>query len=228
MAIILNKSFPSTVTDIYKKLYDSYGPQGWWPAKNRFEMIVGAILTQNTAWPNVEKALKNLRAAGYLSSPSKLHSLNIKKLARLIHPAGYYNVKSRRLKNFTTFLVKKYSGSLDALAKVRTDRLRQELLGINGIGPETCDSILLYGFNRPLFVVDAYTKRIFSRHGLFAEDRAYESVREIFMNNLPSEEKVFNEYHALIVRLGKDHCRKSPVCGECPLEGIKIVAKVIR
>ena len=223
-------SRPSTVTPskIYKKLNKFYGPQGWWPGRSRLETIVGAILTQNTSWSNVEKAIKNLKNEGLLSSPSRLHNVSMQKLARLIHPAGYYNVKSRRLKNFTKFLIANYNGKLDKLAKVKTHRLRQELLAVNGIGPETCDSILLYAFKRPVFVVDAYTKRIFSRHGLFDNDLAYGSVQKKFMNNLPSDEEVFNEYHALLVRLAKDHCKTKPICGNCPLRDIKMIAKSLR
>ncbi len=224
----LNNSPPKTLIKIYNKLYDFYGPQGWWPGRSRFEIIVGAILTQNTAWSNVEKAIKNLRAGKFLSSPSRLHRMDTKKLARLIRPAGYYNVKSRHLKNFTEFLITKYNGDLGRMAKVQTYRLRQELLAINGVGPETCDSILLYAFLRPLFIIDAYTRRIFSRHGLFDRDSTYESLQSVFMNNLPSEENIFNEYHALIVRLGKDYCRKSPICGGCPLKGVKILAKDLK
>lgn len=213
---------------IYKKLYKFYGPQGWWPGRSRLEIIIGAILTQNTSWSNVEKAIKNLKNEGLLSSPYRLHNVSIQKLARLIHPAGYYNVKSRRLKNFTKFLIAKYNGRLNKLAKVKTHRLRQELLAVNGIGPETCDSILLYAFRRPVFVVDAYTKRIFSRHGLLSRDSTYESVQAVFMENLPSDEKIFNEYHALLVRLAKDHCKAKPICGNCPLRGIKMIAKSLR
>ena len=221
-------NLPPTLIGIYKKLYKSYGPQGWWPAESRFEVIVGAILTQNTAWSNVEKAIKGLKAEGCLSSPSKLHSLDKKRLARLIRPAGYYNVKAARLKNFTTFLMKKYNGSLSRMSKGPADRLRHELLEVNGIGPETCDSILLYAFRRPYFVVDAYTKRIFSRHGLFRNDPAYEAVQAIFMKNLPLDLRIFNEYHALIVRLGKDYCKEKPGCERCPLKGIKLLAKHLK
>ena len=218
---------PLSLIDIYRKLYSLFGPQGWWPGQSRFEIIAGAILTQNTAWPNVEKAIKNLKAALTLSDPLSVHSLSGKKLARLIRPAGYYNVKSRRLKNFTRFLIRKYDGSLQRMARTPIGRLRNELLAINGIGPETCDSILLYAFGRPVFVVDAYTKRIFSRHGLFPSDSAYESIQKIFTDNLPSDEKIFNEYHALIVRLGKDYCKTKPRGAGCPLKERKISCKRI-
>jgi endonuclease-3 related protein len=224
-AISLNKPSRYTLQALYGMLYELYGPQGWWPGRSRLEVIVGAILTQNTAWSNVEKAIKQLKARRLLISPAKLHGTANSELARLIRPAGYYNVKARRLKNFTTFLMRKYGGSLNRMAKTSTSLLRCELLKINGIGPETRDSILLYVFNRPVFVIDTYTKRIFSRHGLFPYSMDYEHVQAVFTECLPSDEKAFNEYHALIVRIGKEFCKKSPKCGKCPLKGAKIVAK---
>ncbi|MDO8525957.1 MAG: endonuclease III domain-containing protein [Candidatus Omnitrophota bacterium] len=220
-----NRSPYRALTKVYNKLYSFYGPQGWWPGDSRFEVIVGAILTQNTAWSNVEKAVRNLKAKGALASPVKMNALRRGELARLIRPSGYYNVKAARLHNFTSFLAERYSGRLGALAKVPTRRLRDELLAINGIGPETCDSILLYAFGRPVFVVDAYTRRVFSRHGLFIHDLPYESVQALFTENLPSDEKVFGEYHALIVRLAKGCCKTKPQCEKCPLSGIKLLAK---
>jgi endonuclease III related protein len=225
---LLSRPSSGILSSIHKKLYRSYGPQGWWPGNGRFEIIVGAILTQNTAWSNVEKAIKNLKAEGLLSSPCRFHKADTRKIASLIRPAGYYNVKSKRLKNFTRFLITKYKGDLSRMAEVRTPRLRLELMAINGVGPETCDSILLYAFRRPVFVVDAYTRRIFSRHGLFGHDPDYGDIQELFMNNLPSDEKIFNEYHALLVRLAKDHCKTGPICAGCPLYGVKIVAKDLK
>ncbi len=224
----LNSRPSENLTKIYKRLYSHYGPQGWWPGRSRLEVIVGAILTQNTAWSNVEKAIKALRSAGCLSSARELDRLDDSELAGLIRPAGYYNVKTKRLKNFTRFLYREYAGDLSLLSKAGTQHLRQMLMDINGIGPETCDSILLYAFARPVFVVDAYTKRIFSRHGLFSEDAFYEQVQAVFRANLPSDVKIFNEFHALIVRLAKEHCKKTPVCEGCPLKGINVVAKKIR
>lgn len=209
---------PGIFIRIYNKLYKFYGPQDWWPARSRFEVIVGAILTQNTAWTNVERAIRNLRAQGYLTSPRKICALDARELSRIIRPAGYHNVKAQRLKNFTDFLLNHYACRLDRLSRIPTDGLRGELLGVNGIGPETCDSILLYAFERPVFVVDAYTKRIFSRHGFFNQESTYEFVQGLFMKNLPTESILFNEYHALIVRLAKEYCRKSPRCGDCPLK----------
>lgn len=204
--------------DIYSRLYRFYGPQGWWPGDTRLEIIVGAILTQNTAWVNVEKAITNLKEAKLLSSPAGIEKIPKRRLARIIRPAGYYNVKAERLKNFISFLSARYDSSLNLLSRTPTSRLREELLAVNGIGPETCDSILLYAFKRPVFVIDAYTRRIFSRHGIFPEDCDYHEMQSLFMKNLPSEEGLFNEYHALIVRLGKDLCRKAPRCGKCPLK----------
>jgi len=204
--------------DVYRKLYSAFGPQHWWPGDTQFEVIVGAILTQNTAWTNVEKAIGNLKKALALRSPSAMMRLPTRKLAELIRPAGYYNIKAKRLKNFLSFLELGYGASLKALGRLDTRELRYELLGVNGIGPETCDSILLYAFGRPVFVVDAYTKRVFSRHGFFDEDLGYAEVQSIFMKNLRRETAVFNEYHALIVRLAKEFCRTRPKCGSCPLK----------
>ncbi|MBI4974865.1 MAG: endonuclease III domain-containing protein [Candidatus Omnitrophica bacterium] len=206
-----------TLVDIYKRLYRFYGPQEWWPARTRFEVIVGAILTQNTAWTNVEKAIRNLRGSKLLS-PSAFKKVDSAALGRHIRPAGYYNIKSKRLKDFIGFLFSKYKGSLTNASHEGTDRLRHELLNVNGIGPETCDSILLYAFGRPVFVVDAYTKRVFSRHNFFREDAPYEDVQRFFMNNLPKKAGVYNEYHALIVRLAKDFCKNKPRCTSCPLK----------
>ena len=201
---------------VYKILHKTYGPQKWWPAKTRFEVIVGAILTQNTAWPNVEKAIANLKRTGVLS-PEKLKNISLARLARLIRPSGYYNIKAKRLKNFVSFLYSDYGGSLDNLSSENKEKLRKELLNVNGIGPETCDSIMLYAFKKKTFVVDAYTKRIFSRHSLIKEICDYHKVQEFFMNNLPKSERLYNEYHALIVRLAKDFCKTKPDCKNCPL-----------
>lgn len=214
-----------SVKGTFDILYKFYGPQGWWPAKTRLEVIVGAILTQNTAWANVEKAIANLRSKNAISSIDSLHRISGAKLASLIRPAGYYNIKSKRLKNFVSFLHRRYGGSLKSLARRNTKDLSGELLNINGIGPETRDSILLYAFERPVFVIDAYTKRIFSRHGLFKEDISYDLAQRFFIGNLPDDKTIFNEFHALIVRLAKDFCKKSPKCAGCPLEGREITCK---
>jgi endonuclease-3 related protein len=178
--------------------------------------MVGAVLTQNTAWANVEKAIRDLKGARVLT-PAGMQAISVGRLSRLIRPAGYYNVKAKRLKNLVSFLFSEYGGSLKKAGRETTAVLRRKLLAVNGIGPETCDSILLYAFQMPVFVVDAYTKRIFARHSFLKEDAPYHDVQRLFADNLPPDAKMFNEYHALIVRLAKDFCRKSPRCGECPL-----------
>ncbi len=181
--------------------------------------MVGAILTQNTNWGNVEKAIGNLKKHKLLN-PRRLRGLTHKELSRLIMPAGCYNVKAKRLKNFLRFLFERYKGDINKMSVVDTAVLRSQLLSVNGIGPETADSILLYGLHKPVFVVDAYTKRIISRHGFIKEDTAYADVQKLFMDNLKRQEKLFNEYHALLVKLAKDFCRKSkPKCDSCPLKG---------
>lgn len=206
----------SRLLKIFGRLSEAFGPQHWWPADGAFEVVVGAILTQNAAWTNVEKAIENLRSAGCLT-PEALHRINAKELARLLRPCGYFNIKAKRLKSFVHFLWKDYRGDIKTLLKEEPARLRRKLLGIKGVGPETADSILLYGGGFPWFVVDAYTRRIFSRHGFVAEDIHYEPLQEFFMETLPRDPRLFNEYHALIVKLGKDFCRKEPVCDRCPV-----------
>jgi endonuclease-3 related protein len=205
---------------IYDTLYKSFGSQDWWPGETAFEMIVGAILTQNTAWTNVEKAIISLKKANVLT-PEKLHALKIDKLAQLIRPAGYFNIKADRLKNLTNWLFKEYDGKLRNLEKIPTAELRRQLLDVKGVGPETADSILLYALNRPVFVVDAYTIRILSRHYLVKKNMDYHQVKEIFESNLPTDTQVFNEFHALLVRLGKNFCRPTPLCDICPLNSYK-------
>ncbi len=204
---------------IYSKLYAAFGPQHWWPGDSSFEVMVGAILTQNTSWLNVEKAIRNLKKHKVLA-PDKLSRLSSRKTAKLIRPAGYYNIKTARLKEFLNFLLLKYRSNMRKMAAVNTFRLRQELLLVKGIGPETADSILLYALNKPVFVVDAYTRRVFSRHGLINKEADYHDVQDLFMRHLKPDVRVFNEYHALLVRVGKDFCLKSkPKCAICPLRG---------
>jgi endonuclease-3 related protein len=205
------------LTEIYKLLFDRFGPQKWWPGETQFEIITGAILTQNTNWANVEKAIANLKSA-HLLTPEKLHHLNVSELAEFIRPAGYYNIKANRLKSFLSWLFHNYDGQLENLEGLDTDRLRAEFLAIKGIGRETADSILLYAFGRPVFVVDAYTARVAVRHGLIEPEADYEQLRELFQSNLPQEPQLFNEFHALLVRLGKDFCRPKARCPGCPLE----------
>lgn len=203
---------------IYRKLYSRFGPQHWWPADSAFEVMVGAILTQNTNWQNVERAIANLKKRGDLDF-KKLFRLPEKKLALLIKPAGYYNIKARRLKELLKFLDAHCGTDIKQLCRQNTRALRRKLLSVKGVGEETADSILLYALNKPVFVVDAYTKRIFSRHGFIPQDATYEQAQELFMGSLKADAKVFNEYHALIVRLGKEHCLKNkPRCAGCPLE----------
>ena len=205
------------LTEIYQLLFDRFGPQHWWPGQTQFEIITGAILTQNTNWTNVEKAITNLKSADRLT-PKKLHHLDVSQLAELIRPAGYYNIKAKRLKNFINWLFDNYNGKPTSLETIDTDQLRTELLAINGIGRETADSILLYAFERPIYVVDAYTARIAFRHQLIQPDAGYEQLRELFQSNLPQDTKLFNEYHALLVRAGKEFCKPKAKCPGCPLE----------
>jgi len=211
--------------NIYQRLYSKFGPQKWWPARTRFEVIVGAILTQNTNWGNVEKAIENLRRAGFLDPP-KLHDVSLAELARLIKPAGYFNVKAKRLKNFIEFFYREYNGQMKMMAQESLDILRKKLLAVNGIGPETADSILLYACDKPVFVVDAYTKRILSRHNLVKSDADYHAIQKLFMESLRHEPKMFNEYHALIVHVGKHFCKTRPWCDRCPVNDISRSAYV--
>jgi len=212
--------YSEKLMEIYRLLYDRYGPQHWWPGESRIEIAVGAILTQNTNWANVEKAIANLKSAGLLTTES-LAEVDIGTLSELIRPAGYYNVKARRLKNFLEWLQQPpRAGNLEALEAVNTQLLREQLLEIKGIGPETADSILLYAFEKRVFVVDAYTCRVLGRHGLLDHDSDYEQIRDLFESNLVGDVKLFNEYHALLVRLGKEHCRPKAKCRGCPLESL--------
>jgi endonuclease-3 related protein len=206
-----------TLTDIFDVLYEAYGPQHWWPGETPTEVIVGAILTQNTNWKNVERAIANLRDRGMLEWKA-LHQICVEELAQLIRPAGYYNIKARRLKHFVEWIWTRYGGSLDRLKNKPLPALREELLSINGIGPETADSILLYALNRPSFVVDAYTTRILRRHLLISDGAKYSEVKELFERALPQEPQLFNEYHALIVAVAKKHCRTRATCAGCPLD----------
>lgn len=201
---------------IYKLLFDFFGPQHWWPGETPLEIVVGAILTQNTSWSNVEKAIDNLKKHRLLEA-KKLYKVGTAYLAKVIHSAGFYNLKSKRLKNFINFLFLNYKGNLNLMFKTKTGQLRDELLAINGLGPETVDSILLYAGGKPVFVIDAYTKRILSRHNLVSKKAEYSQIQEYFMKNLPRSSELFNEFHALFVQLGKDFCKKKLLCSKCPL-----------
>ena len=203
---------------MYRALFKAYGPQHWWPGDTPFEVMVGAVLTQNTAWVNVEKAIKNLKRERLLS-PARLRDVAPRRLALLIRPSGTFNIKANRLAHLMTFLGGRYKGSIARMLRDDPGELRKGLLHVNGIGPETADSIILYAVGKPLFVVDAYTKRIFSRHGLVSEGARYDDVQQLFMGSLLPDAGLFNEYHALLVKVGKIHCKKSlPRCNGCPLE----------
>jgi endonuclease-3 related protein len=202
--------------EVYRRLLERYGPQLWWPAESPFEVIVGAILTQSAAWSNAEKAIANLMRAGALS-PETLRSLPLVRLAALIHPCGYYNAKAFKLKSFAIWLGNYYEDDLSRLFAVETEKLREELLSVHGIGEETADSIILYAAGKPAFVIDAYTRRIIDRLGLHPERDSYAGHQAIFRGNLAADAPFFNEYHALLVCLGKDTCRKQPRCAGCCL-----------
>jgi len=203
--------------EFYNSLYSHYGPQHWWPAESILECILGAILTQNTSWKNVEKAL-NLLKSNKLISIDELYTIPTHSLAKLIRSSGYFNQKANKIKNFINFAKLKYNGSLEEMFAEDAMRLRGKLLEIKGIGPETADSILLYAGRKPIFVVDAYTHRILSRHGLIPEVTSYDEIQELFMGVLPRDTNLFNEYHALLVKVGKEHCKRKPICKGCPLE----------
>ncbi|MEW5774112.1 MAG: endonuclease III domain-containing protein [Thermodesulfobacteriota bacterium] len=202
---------------MYDAMLEALGPSHWWPGETPFEVAVGAILTQNTNWGNTARAIANLRAAGVLE-PAALDALPDSRLAELIRPAGYFRLKAARLKNFLRFLRNEAGLSLAALNGKGLATLRPKLLEVKGVGPETADSILLYALGKPTFVVDAYTRRILSRHAMIAEDAGYDEMRDLFMDALDPDPALFNEYHALLVRVGKDFCRpKAPRCPACPL-----------
>lgn len=208
----------SNIRSIYSKLYSAFGRQYWWPAESSFEVMIGAILTQNTSWFNVEKAILNLKQNNVLS-PAGLAKMPVKRLASLIRPAGYYNIKAERIKYYLKFFLKSYGLDPRKMAKEKAFDLREKLLGVKGIGEETADSILLYALNKPVFVIDAYTRRIFLRHKIIKEGDTYEEIQNLFMKNLKKDVKLFNEYHALLVRLGKEFCLKhKPRCQICPLK----------
>ena len=201
-----------TFLNVYKKLHATHGPQDWWPGDTPFEIMVGAVLTQNTAWTNVEKAIANLKRARALT-PQKILAAPKGTLAAWLKPSGYFNVKAKRLRAFCAWLLEQ--GGVKKLAKLPTPELRSALLSVHGIGPETADDILLYAFDRPVFVIDAYTRRIFQRLGLIEGKEDYETLRNKFETVLKTDVALFNEYHALIVMHGKNICRSKPVCGHC-------------
>ena len=208
---------PLSLLQVYRRLYTTHGAQRWWPADSNFEVMVGAVLTQNTAWSNVEKAIKNLKTARALT-PEAIVSTHPRRLASWLRPSGYFNVKAKRLRVFCRWLLEQ--GGIEALASWPTKHLRQALLSVKGIGPETADDILLYAFHRPVFVIDAYTRRIFTRLGFITGKEDYETIRALFERALRPNVELFNEYHALIVSHGKSICRKQPLCNNCKLSGV--------
>jgi len=201
---------------VYRLLYGAYGPMNWWPAETPFEVIVGAFLTQNTAWVNVEKAIHNLKRAG-LMDPQKMDTVPEKKLADIIKPSGYFNQKAKKIKSFVKHFGEKYDYSIEKMKDRPFNDMRKELLEMWGIGPETADSIMLYALGKPIFVIDAYTLRTFRRLGFLDEKDDYDSAQKMFMKHLKSDAVLFNEYHALIVALGNRLCKARPGCNECPL-----------
>ena len=208
-----------TIYQIYLTLYKAFGPQHWWPAESPFEVIMGAILTQNTAWVNVEKALANLKEAK-IFDPQSLYQTDLETLSRLIRPAGYFNQKARKINNFLHFFFSAYEGELSRMWQESLESLREKLLKVPGIGEETADSILLYAGSKPIFVIDTYTMRVVKRHQLVEEKDNYGEVQRLFMKNLPRNTEIYNEYHALLVHLGKEFCgKRKPLCQQCPLRG---------
>jgi len=214
----------NVVLRMYDELFRTYGPQHWWPGETPLEVITGAILTQNTAWGNVERAIRNLKRARLLSVKG-LAGTSQRRLARLIRPSGYFNQKAVKLRAFINLLRDEYGGRLRRMDRERTPALRRKLLAVHGIGPETADSILLYAFGRRAFVVDTYTTRILSRHNLVPADASYHEVQRFMAGSIPRSARLYNEFHALIVRAGKEFCGKIPRCVECPLRHFSRQAK---
>ncbi len=215
----MDNTLSQTLLNIYQRLMTQYGPQHWWPAQEPFEVIAGAVLTQSANWGNVEKAIANLREAKALS-PRVLRHMPLSDIARLIRSCGYYNAKALKLNSFASWLGKHYDDNLDKLFDGNIDHIRQELLSIYGIGQETADSIILYAGNKPVFVIDAYTRRIINRLGLAPTRDSYAGYQAFFMSNLPPDTRLFNEYHALLVSLAKNVCRPQPLCQQCCLNDI--------
>jgi len=211
---------PTDLRTYYDALFAAHGPQYWWPGRSAFEVVVGAILTQNTSWTNVELAIRNLRRKKLLT-PRAMETVSLARLARLVRSSGYFRQKAKKLKCFVRFLRSEYGGSLTRMFRRPTAALREELLSVHGIGPETADSILLYAGEHPVFVVDAYTRRLLERHQLATPAQNYEEIRQLFEDSLPGDAPLYNEFHALIVRTGKEYCRtRNPRCSECPLHSL--------
>ncbi len=209
----------TTLHEIYDRLFSAFGPQDWWPGESAFEVMVGAILVQNTAWKNVEKAIDRLREEGLLT-PEALWRVPQPELEELLRPAGYYRLKAGRLRNLLRFFMDRYDGSTEAMFATPPDVLREELLAVSGVGPETADSILLYAGSLPVFVVDTYTHRVLARHGWIGYDADYHAIQDHFESNLESDASLYNEYHALLVHVGHKYCRPAPKCDDCPLNDL--------
>ncbi len=210
---------PAVIRSVYQRLFDAFGPQHWWPADSPFEVMVGAVLVQNTAWKNVPRAIRRLRDASALS-PDAIHGMPIPTLQRLVLPTGTYRVKARRLKSLIDFLFDQYNGCVETMLKANSEVLRRQLLDVHGIGPETADSILLYAQNVPSFVVDTYTRRVFGRHTWIDYFAPYEMIKAYFEANMPADAAMYNELHALLVQVGIRYCRKTPRCQQCPLASL--------
>lgn len=211
------KTTTQKLMDLYHAMHRFFGPQAWWPGDGPLEIMIGAVLTQNTNWNNVERAIKNLRA-GDMIDIEKLVRIDPNELADLIRPAGYFTVKAKRLKNLMSFIHKNYGGDLQRFFSLSVSQLREELLSVSGIGNETADDIVLYAAIKPTFVVDTYTYRIMLRHLLIGQEDDYLTIKALFEDNLPMEAELFNEYHALLVAVGKNYCKKTnPLCEKCPL-----------
>jgi endonuclease-3 related protein len=209
-------------SEAYQLLYDHFGPQHWWPGESPLEIMVGAILTQNTNWSNVQKAIANLKSEKLLDYQS-LSQLSVDELAQLIRPAGYYNLKAQRLKNLFDMVADSYGGEVDLFLSDELGSARENLLAVKGVGPETADSILLYACGHPVFVVDMYTHRVFSRHNMVEEETDYQSIQDVFVDHLPQDLRLYNEFHALIVRVAGTFCKKTkPLCEKCPLQGLNV------
>jgi endonuclease-3 related protein len=208
-----------TLRRYYVTVLRHLGPQGWWPARTRLEVILGAILTQNTAWTNAARAIARLRRAGFLNL-RKLRGASPAELEMCIRPAGFYRQKTTAIRSFLEWLDGAYAGSLHKTFSQPPDRLREELLGLCGLGPETVDAILLYAGGKPFFVADAYTRRVLARHALVSPRAGYAAVQQFVHRSLPPDPEMFNEFHALLVEVGKRYCqRRQALCGECPLMG---------
>jgi endonuclease-3 related protein len=204
---------------IYQILFAHFGHRRWWPARTPFEVCVGAILTQNTSWKNVVKAISNLDEADRLDA-LRLYEIREEDLATIIRPAGYYNIKAKRLKNFITHVVEKHDGSLDKMFLASVDDLRKELLSINGVGRETADSMILYAAGKPIFVIDVYTRRVLRRHGILGAEADYDEAQSVFHRNIEPDVALYNDFHAQFVAVGSNYCGTKPKCSGCPLEGM--------